>query len=200
MAPAPRVLLFDEPYANLDPPLRRSLREDARRIIRDTGTVGLFVTHDPAEVLMMADNVAVLGHGLIVESGTPQTLYDRPKSRFAAELFGEPQVFEGTIYADRILTPLGDWDRCALVDPGASNGDALLVVDADRLELQPDNNGILITDLPTFGRLTRVSFDATGGELTVIVNWPKDAGTAIGVGSVVRVVPQSGAVFASPAQ
>ena len=198
MAPEPRVLLFDEPYANLDAPLRRALREDARRIIRDTGTVGLFVTHDPAEVLMMADHVAVLDQGLIVESGTPQSLYDRPKSQFAAELFGEPQVFEGEIYGDRIVTPLGEWERCALVDPVASNGDALLVVDADRLALQPDDNGILITDIQSFGRLTRVSFDGTGDELTVILNWPKDAGTAIGVGSRVRVVPQSGAVFASP--
>jgi ABC-type sulfate/molybdate transport systems ATPase subunit len=160
--------------------------------------VGLFVTHDAAEVLMMADHVAVLDQGLIVESGTPQSLYDRPKSRFAAELFGEPQVFEGEIYGDRIVTPLGEWERCALVDPVASNGDALLVVDADRLALQPDDNGILITDIQSFGRLTRVSFDGTGGELTVILNWPKEAGTAIGVGSRVRVVPQSGAVFASP--
>jgi ABC-type Fe3+/spermidine/putrescine transport system ATPase subunit len=159
--------------------------------------VGLFVTHDPAEVLMMADNVAVLDQGLIVESGTPQALYDRPKSLFAAELFGEPQVFEGTIYGDRIVTPLGEWERCALVDPLASNGDALLVVDADRLEMQPDDNGILITDIQSFGRLTRVSFEGTRGELTVILNWPKDGGTAIGVGSMVRVVPQSGAVFAS---
>ena len=198
MAPEPRVLLFDEPYANLDAPLRRALREDSRRIIRDTGTVGLFVTHDPAEVLMMADNVVVLDQGLIVETGTPQALYDRPQSRFAAELFGEPQVFEGTIYADRIVTPLGEWERCALVDPVASNGDALLVVDADRLELQPDDNGPLINDIQSFGRFTRVSFDGTGGELTVILNWPKNAGTAIGVGSRVRVVPKSGAVFASP--
>ena len=198
MAPEPRVLLFDEPYANLDAPLRRALRKDARRIIRDTGTVGLFVTHDPAEVLMMADHVAVLDRGLIVESGTPQALYDRPVSRFAAELFGEPQVFEGTIYDDRIVTPLGEWERCALVDPVASNGDALLVVDADRLELQPDDNGPLINDIQSFGRFTRVSFDGTGGELTVILNWPKNAGTAIGVGSRVRVVPKSGAVFASP--
>ena len=198
MAPEPRVLLFDEPYANLDVPLRRALREDSRRIIRDTGTVGLFVTHDPAEVLMMADNVVVLDQGLIVETGTPQALHDRPQSRFAAELFGEPQVFEGTIYADRIVSPLGEWERCALVDPVASNGDALLVVDADRLELQPDDNGPLINDIQSFGRFTRVSFDGTGGELTVILNWPKNAGTAIGVGSRVRVVPKSGAVFASP--
>ena len=198
MAPEPRVLLFDEPYANLDAPLRRALREDSRRIIRDTGTVGLFVTHDPAEVLMMADNVAVLHRGLIVESGTPQGMYDRPKSRFAAELFGEPQVFEGTIYEDRIVTPVGEWERCALVDPLSSNGDASLVVDADRLALQPDDNGILITNIQSFGRLTRVSFDGSGGELTVILNWPKNAGTAIGVGSRVRVVPKSGAVFASP--
>ena len=198
MAPEPRVLLFDEPYANLDAPLRRALREDARRIIRDTGTVGLFVTHDPAEVLMMADNVVVLDQGLIVETGTPQALYDRPQSRFAAELFGEPQVFEGTIYADRIVTPMGEWERCALVDPIASNGDALLVVDADRLALQPEDNGILVTDIQSFGRLTRVSFDGRDGELTVILNWPKDAGTAIGVGSRVRVVPKPGAVFATP--
>ena len=198
MAPEPRVLLFDEPYANLDVPLRRALREDSRRIIRDTGTVGLFVTHDPAEVLMMADNVVVLDQGLIVETGTPQALYDRPRSRFAAELFGEPQVFEGTIYADRIVTPLGEWERCALVDPVASNGDALLVVDADRLELQPDDKGPLINDIQSFGRFTRVSFDGTGGDLTVILNWPKNVSTAIGVGSRVRVVPMSGAVFVSP--
>ncbi len=198
MAPEPRVLLFDEPFANLDAPLRRALRDDARRIIRDTGAVGLFVTHDPAEVLMMADNVAVLEQGLIVESGTPQALYERPESQFAAELFGEPQVFEGTIYDDRIVTPLGEWERRVLVDSAASNGDALLVVDADRLELRPDDNGIMINDIQSFGRLNRVSFDGTRGELTVILNWPKDAGTLIGVGSTVRVVPKPGAVFASP--
>ena len=85
-----------------------------------------------------------------------------------------------------------------MVDPTASNGDALLVVDADRLELRPDDNGILITDIQGFGRLNRVSFDGTRGELTVILNWPKDAGTSIGVGSMVRVEPKPGAVFASP--
>ena len=147
---------------------------------------------------MMADNVAVLDQGLIVESGTPQALYDRPKSRFAAELFGEPQVFEGTIYDDRIVTPLGEWERSALVDPAASNGDASLIVDANHLELQLDDNGILITDIQGFGRLNRVSFSGTRGEPTVILNCPQEAGTAIGVGSIVRVVPKPGAVFASP--
>ncbi len=198
MAPAPRVLLFDEPYANLDPPLRRSLREDARRIIRDTGTVGLVVTHDPAEVLIMADNVAVLDNGLIVESGTPQALYDRPNSRFAAELFGEPQVFEGRIYEDRIVTPLGDWERCALIDPTTSNGDASFIVDADQLELQLDDKGVLITDIQSLGRLTRVSFGGSQGGSTVILNCRNGGDTTIGVGSMVRVVPKPGTVFASP--
>ena len=81
---------------------------------------------------MMADHVAVLARGLIVESGTPQALYDTPVSRFAAELFRASSI-EGTIYA--IVTPSREWERSALVDPAASNGDALLVVDADRLEL-----------------------------------------------------------------
>ena len=93
---------------------------------------------------------------------------------------------------------MGEWERCALVDPAASNGDTLLVVDADRLELRPDCNGILITGIQGFGRLNRVSLDGTRGELTVILNWPKDVGTSIGVGSMVRVVPKPGTVFSSP--
>ena len=146
---------------------------------------------------MMADNVAVLDQGSIVESGTPQALYDTPKSRFAAELFGEPQVFEGTIYQDRIVTPLGEWERCALVNPATRNGDASLIVDADHLEMQLDDQGVLITAIQSFGRLTRVSFGGTPGGPTVILNCPNGVDTTIGVGSMVRVVPKPGAVFAA---
>ena len=109
MAPEPAVLLFDEPYANLDVPLRRTLRKDARQIIRETGAVGVFVTHDPDEVLAMGDNVVVLDQGVMVESGTPQTLYEAPQSRYTAELFGDPQILEGVIHDDGVTSPLGEW-------------------------------------------------------------------------------------------
>ena len=84
LAPEPRVLLFDEPYANLDVPFRRALREDARQIIRQTDSIGLLVTHDPDEVLTVADHVVVLDSGGIVDVGPPKdysTHPDRPTAR-----------------------------------------------------------------------------------------------------------------------
>ena len=90
MAPEPAVLLL----MNLMPIWMFLCEEHfarSRQIIRETGAVGVFVTHDPDEVLAMGDNVVVLDQGVMVESGTPQTLYEAPRSRYTAELFGNPR-------------------------------------------------------------------------------------------------------------
>jgi iron(III) transport system ATP-binding protein len=200
MAPGPRVLLFDEPYANLDAPLRRSLRKDARRIIQETGAVGLFVTHDSDEVLMMADNVVVLDQGVIVETGSSQTLYEKPKSRFSAELFGEPQVLEGTIHNDGITTPVGEWERGVLTDPASVNGDASLIVGADQLDLQSDAQGLIVTHIHSVGRLSRITLRGPCDESTIALDCPNVSETQITVGSRVRVVPRPGVVFAAHRQ
>ena len=198
MAPEPAVLLFDEPYANLDVPLRRTLRKDARQIIRETGAVGVFVTHDPNEVLVMGDNVVVLDHGVIVESGTPQTLYEAPQSRYTAELFGDPQTLEGVIHDGGVTSALGEWNRDALTDPTIANGPVTLIVDANQLILQPDNDGLQITHIDSIGGLNRVTVKRDLDGTSLDFECPRGLPADIVVGSCVRVTPKFGAVFAAP--
>jgi len=197
MAPEPAVLLFDEPYANLDVPLRRALRKDARQIIRETGAVGVFVTHDPDEVLAMGDNVVVLDHGVMVESGAPQTLYEAPQSRYTAELFGDPQVLEGVIHDDGIMTPFGEWGRDVLSSPAMTNGQVTLIVDARKLSLRTNAGGLEITNIDSVGGLNRVTVKTALGDTSLDFECPKTLDAEIGVGSRVQVIPKPGSVFAT---
>ena len=196
MAPEPAVLLFDEPYANLDVPLRRTLRKDARNIIRETGAVGVFVTHDPDEVLAMGDNVVVLDQGVMVESGTPQTLYEAPQSRYTAELFGNPQMLEGVIGDDSITTPFGEWNRNVLTDPEIATGPVTLIVDANQLMLQTDSDGLEITHIDSVGGLSRVTVRSDQGA-PLEFECPSSLAADIVVGSSVRVTPKAGSVFST---
>ena len=197
MAPEPAVLLFDEPYANLDVPLRRTLRKDARQIIRETGAVGVFVTHDPDEVLAMGDNVVVLDQGVMVESGTPQTLYEAPTSRYTAELFGNAQMLEGVIHDDGITSPLGEWDRNVLTDPTIANGPVTLIVDANQLMLETDSEGPQITHIDNIGGLNRVTVKHGLEDASRDFGCPRDLSADIVVGSRIRVTPKFGTVFAA---
>jgi iron(III) transport system ATP-binding protein len=199
MAPEPAVLLFDEPYANLDVPLRRTLRKDARQIIRETGAVGVFVTHDPDEVLAMGDNVVVLDQGVMVETGTPQSLYEAPKSRYTAELFGDPQMFEGVLHDGGVTSPLGEWDRSVLTDPSMANGQVTLIVDANQLMLQTDGEGLQITHIDSIGGLNRVTVRGGLEDTSLDLECPRHLDADIVVGSHVRVTPKAGAVFATQA-
>ena len=196
MAPEPAVLLFDEPYANLDVPLRRTLRKDARNIIRETGAVGVFVTHDPDEVLAMGDNVVVLDQGVMVESGTPQTLYEAPQSRYTAELFGNPQMLEGVIGDDSITTPFGEWNRNVLTDPEIATGPVTLIVDANQLMLQTDSDGLEITHIDSIGGLSRVTVRSDQGA-PLDFECPSSLAADIVVGSSVRVTPKTESVFST---
>ncbi len=197
LAPAPRALLFDEPYANLDAQLRRRLREDARDMIRESGAIGLFVTHDPDEVMAMADHVAVLDQGHIVESGAPQTLYESPTSLFVAKLFGDAQVFAATVENEQVRTPFGVWARDCLVDPNLEDGAVQLVVHADQLTLEAVDSGLAIDDVrPLGGRDRIVVTDATSTQRLVIEH-QRSPGQPVAVGSHARVVPRPGTVFAS---
>jgi len=104
-------LLLDEPLSNLDAQLRLQMRGELRRLVKSTGVTGVYVTHDQKEAMSMADRIAVMHAGSIVQIGTPQELYNRPGTRFVAEFLGEANFVDGEI-ADpgppvKIETPLG---------------------------------------------------------------------------------------------
>lgn len=95
----PSVLLLDEPLSNLDAKLRLELRGEIRRICKETGITTVYVTHDQKEALSMADRVAVMSAGRVVQVGPPRDLYSAPRSRFVAEFLGETNILRGRVTA-----------------------------------------------------------------------------------------------------
>lgn len=88
----PRVFLMDEPLSNLDAKLREALRIELQHIQKTQGSTTLFVTHDQVEALTLADRIAVLHEGQILQIGTPHDIYDRPSTTFVAQLVGTPRI------------------------------------------------------------------------------------------------------------
>ncbi len=95
----PAMLLFDEPLSNLDLKLRERLRAELKALQRRTGLTSIYVTHDQAEAVELADRIVVMEAGRIVQIGTPEDLYRRPRTRFVAEFIAEanilPVIVEG---------------------------------------------------------------------------------------------------------
>jgi len=88
----PRIFLMDEPLSNLDAKLREALRVELKHLQKTLGGTILFVTHDQIEALTMADRIAVLNEGRIVQQGSPDDIYDRPATTFVAQLVGTPRI------------------------------------------------------------------------------------------------------------
>jgi len=93
----PRCLLLDEPLSNLDAQLRVEMRQEIRRIVKENGLTGIYVTHDQEEALAMADRMAVLTRGKIGQVGPPETIYRDPQSAYVARFIGETNLIDGTV-------------------------------------------------------------------------------------------------------
>jgi len=109
----PRVLLLDEPLSNLDARLRSQMRGEIRRLCRESGITTVYVTHDQAEALSMADRVAVMREGRIVQVGRPRDVYQRPESRFVADFLGETNFISAEVKGAEeghliLHAPMGD--------------------------------------------------------------------------------------------
>ena len=103
LAPAPRLLLLDEPFSNLDFDLREQLAAQVRAILKASGTTAVFVTHDQNEAFAMADEIAVMHQGRILQHASAYELYHRPTSRFVADFIGQGVFVDATVLAPRRL-------------------------------------------------------------------------------------------------
>jgi putative spermidine/putrescine transport system ATP-binding protein/putrescine transport system ATP-binding protein len=97
LAIAPKLLLLDEPLSNLDAKLREALRIELRDILRAVGTTTLVVTHDQSEAIGLADRIALMNRGRIVQVGTAREIYEEPATRFVAEFIGQSIWFSGQL-------------------------------------------------------------------------------------------------------
>jgi len=122
LAIEPTVLLLDEPLSNLDAKLRLEMRSEIRNLVTSLGITTVYVTHDQKEALSMADEVAVLRGGEIVQQGPPEALYRRPQSRFVADFLGESNFIEGRVVrcsAEGIVVASAAGELIAASDPAS---------------------------------------------------------------------------------
>lgn len=131
LAPEPRVMLLDEPFSDLDARLRDEVRDQTLHLLKESGVATLMVTHDPEEAMWMADRIALMRDGVIVQMGTPSELYFRPADAFAASFFGDVNRMTGEVVAGHVATPFGDLDADLLADQ--TKVDVLIRPEAIRL-------------------------------------------------------------------
>ena len=128
----PSVLLLDEPLGALDLQLRLRMQEELRRLHRSLGNTFIFVTHDQGEAMAMSDRIAVMDQGRILQVGTPEEIYESPKTRFVADFVGHTNVFDGRVEAveangECLVACEGVSFRCRTPAAGLGGGDAVSI-------------------------------------------------------------------------
>jgi iron(III) transport system ATP-binding protein len=107
LAPRPSLMLLDEPFSGIDARLRGVLRDETLHLLKGSGVAAVMVTHDAEEAMFMADRIAVMRRGRIVQVGTPAELYRHPRSAFVAEFFGEVNRIPAVVQGGAAPTPFG---------------------------------------------------------------------------------------------
>jgi iron(III) transport system ATP-binding protein len=138
LAPRPRVLLMDEPFSSLDSQLRDQVRRQTIDLLRETGTTSIIVTHDPEEAMRIADRVALLQKGRLVQCGCAADLYERPATPLVARTFGAVNEFPGVCRNGRITTALGTFPAPHL----AENSCASVCIRPHHVRVAPRARGI----------------------------------------------------------
>jgi iron(III) transport system ATP-binding protein len=135
LAPAPRLLLLDEPFSSLDADLRETLAHELRAILQANGTTALFVTHDQLEAFALGDLVGVMHQGRLEQWDDPYTLYHRPASRFVAGFIGRGVFAKARLDAQgpalRVQTSLGEFFDAGRAPPPQPLPDCELLLRSD---------------------------------------------------------------------
>ena len=138
LAPKPKLILLDEPFSALDAELRQQLREEVRQVLRAEGATAVMVTHDQEEALSLADRVAVLREGRIIQVGSPSEIYNSPADVGIATFLGESVLVDGKVAGGKILTDLGSLSALNNVAEGASG---VVAIRSENFYLQPNPSG-----------------------------------------------------------
>ena len=138
LAPKPKLVLLDEPFSALDAELRGQLREEVRQVLRAEGATAVLVTHDQEEALSLADRVAVLREGKIIQVGSPSEIYNSPADVGIATFLGESVLVDGKVSGGKILTDLGSLSALNNVVEGATG---VVAIRSENFYLQPNPTG-----------------------------------------------------------
>jgi len=143
---SPKVLLLDEPLGALDLKLRKQMQLELKHLQKILGITFVFVTHDQEEALTMSDRIVVMNQGVIEQIGTPEELYEHPKTRFVADFLGETNILEGEVFKlkeDEVLLKIEDnQDIIRIPNFGYTLGDKFIVsVRPERIRIKEQVDG-----------------------------------------------------------
>jgi len=137
LAPRPRIMLMDEPFSGLDNRLRDGIRDETLSLLKDEDTAVLLVTHEPEEAMRMADEIALMRDGKIVQRGAPYNVYTRPADKAAVAFFSDINVLNARVNGALAQTPFGQF-----LAPGIPDGtDVEIVFRPQHVRLDFDRNG-----------------------------------------------------------
>ena len=206
----PDVLLLDEPLSNLDAQLRLEMRTEIKRLHRETGTTALYVTHDQEEALSIADRVAILKDGNLMQVGAPRELYRAPNSRFVAEFIGETNFLpakiigienqtlslETPVGALQAVKPSGNWSQNQQVFCSIRPESWRLV---EKSEKSPNQLGAVLRDAMYLGQNEQLMAHLNGESSSETEPWrtvkvavanPTSQPPAVGGNLVLGVAPE----------
>ncbi len=123
LAPRPSIMLMDEPFSGLDNRLRDGIRDETLALLKDEGTSVLLVTHEPEEAMRMADEIALMRDGKIVQRGAPYNIYNAPADKAAVAFFSDINLLTGTVRGALTDTPFGQF-----LAPGVPDGGQVEIV------------------------------------------------------------------------
>ena len=147
LAPGPSVVLLDEPFSSLDAGLREDTGRAVRRVLRATGATAVLVTHDQGEALSLADHVAVMRDGRLVQVDVPDTVYRRPADPGVASFVGGAVLLPGTVTGSRVRCELGDLETVA----DSLDGDVQVLVRPEQIVLGEAGVPARVVEVSFFG-------------------------------------------------
>jgi iron(III) transport system ATP-binding protein len=158
LAPRPRAILLDEPFAALDVSLRNEVRAEVAEVLRESGTTTVLVTHDQDEALSLGDHVIVMLDGRAAQAGTPEEVYRSPVSPEVAGFLGDANLLIGEVRAGMVHTAIGPLK----VDKSTPAGRAIALVRPEDLDLEVSTRGD--------GRITEVEYFGHDQRITVMLD------------------------------
>jgi len=189
LAPEPALILLDEPFSNLDALLREETRQEVRQLLKDRGMSAVLVTHDQEEALSFSDRLAVMRRGQIDQVGTPESVYDRPRTLFVAQFLGRTNLLLSQADGEEADTPLG---RVPLTE--AAEGTVMVSLRPEHLTLEPPETGDgplgTIVDRAFKGHDITYRVECEGSEYLVHTH----SRISFQPGDTVRIAPRASAV------
>lgn len=138
LAKKPALVLLDEPFSALDAELREVLRAEVKAVLKAEGATAILVTHDQEEALSLADKVAIMRSGTIIQIGTPTEIYNAPADLGIATFLGDSVLIEGVVTDGKVHTALGKLTALNQIEDGQKG---VVAVRSENFYLQPNPNG-----------------------------------------------------------